>query len=98
MERRNAEARSAAEDPLLGLETSRWLGRGAPEGDTRDRLAKRLDSLRQAYPYEAVFLLDASGRILVATDPASVRSSQDRAPWAGRKASWSAVRETPSCT
>lgn len=78
VERRTAEARSAAEDPLLGMETSRWLARGAPEGDIRDRLAKRLESMRLAYPYEAVFLLDASGRILVTTDPAAALSSQDR--------------------
>jgi diguanylate cyclase (GGDEF)-like protein/PAS domain S-box-containing protein len=78
IERRTAEARSAAEDPLLGLEVSRWLAQGAPRGETRDRLARRLASLRHAYPYEAVFLLDANARTLISTDAEGQLSAQDR--------------------
>ncbi|HEX6829298.1 MAG TPA: diguanylate cyclase, partial [Burkholderiales bacterium] len=77
IERRTAEARAAADDPLLGLEASRWLAQGAPEGDTRNRLAKRLASLRQAYPYEAVFLLDADAKPLISSDHAATLSAPD---------------------
>lgn len=48
-----------------------------------NQLSKRLDSLRQGYPYEAVFLLDASTRILISTDRAVRLYSQDR-EFAGR--------------
>ncbi|HEX9181223.1 MAG TPA: PAS domain S-box protein, partial [Burkholderiales bacterium] len=78
VERRTAEARSAAGDPLLALEAARWLAKGAPDGKARSLLEARLDSLRQAYPYEAVFLLDADARILISTVPAAAFASQDQ--------------------
>jgi diguanylate cyclase (GGDEF)-like protein/PAS domain S-box-containing protein len=79
VERRMAEARSAAEDPLLALEAARWLARGAPEDQARARLLTRLASLRQAYPYETVFLMDGDARVRIATDSAAVLGGEDRA-------------------
>jgi diguanylate cyclase (GGDEF)-like protein/PAS domain S-box-containing protein len=79
IERRLAEARSAAEDPLLALEAARWLAQGAPPGEARDRLAARLESLRRAYPYETVFLLDSGTGVRLATDAFAAFSGEDRA-------------------
>ncbi|PWB47720.1 MAG: hypothetical protein C3F18_11970 [Nitrosomonadales bacterium] len=52
-----------ASDPLLAMEIERWLQRGAPLDHDAQGIVQRLKSLRQAYDFQGVFILDERGAV-----------------------------------
>jgi hypothetical protein len=48
-------------DPLLAMEIERWLQRGSPLDSGAQRIVQRLKSMRQAYGFQGVFILDENG-------------------------------------
>lgn len=65
---RKQDAAQTANDPLLIGEFEHWLQQSAPADARRARIVQRLESIRRAYGYDAVLLLDQNGAPLLASD------------------------------
>jgi diguanylate cyclase (GGDEF)-like protein/PAS domain S-box-containing protein len=68
LERRQSTYGVAADTRFM-QEVTDWLRHGAPPGATAERIASHLRLARHADEFESVFLLDASGRVVLSDAP-----------------------------
>lgn len=68
-EERKGDAEILAQDFFLSREVEKWLQSGMPSGESRSMILARMKSVRHAYGYREITLLDSLGKQLLSISP-----------------------------
>lgn len=57
---------------FLPGEVAKWLQRGAPSGASMQKILEQMHLVRRAYDYQALFLFDTHGKLMLSAPPGAV--------------------------
>ncbi len=69
IEERKGDAEALTQGSFFSREVEKWLQRGMPSGEIRSMILARMESVRHAYGYRELLLLDARGKLVLSTSP-----------------------------